>query len=74
MTSADGGCDRPYEVQGWLLAAFAAERAPARCRLPTPAVVEESPPRASRTPEVRASFVVMLILSAGALLVHLILQ
>lgn len=74
MTSADGGCDCQDDVHDWLLAAFAAERAPARCRLPTPAVVEESPPRTSRIPEVRASFVVMLILSAGALLVHLILQ
>ena len=72
MTSADGGCDRSYEVHGWLLAAFAAERAPARCRLPEPATIAASPPRATRVPAVRASFVIMLILSAGALLIHLV--
>ena len=62
-------------IEQWLRQAYAAERAPRPCRLPAPRVVEVAPAartagRARQAP-VRQSFIVMLALSATALLLHL---
>lgn len=59
------------EVNRWLREAFQAERAPARCRLPAPRLIEVAPPaRRSRGRVARGSFVLMLALSASALLLQ----
>lgn len=58
------------EVDAWLRQAFMAARAPTPCRLPAPQLVTEieAPRRAPATPPaVRASFVLMLALSASML-------
>jgi hypothetical protein len=59
-------------VDGWLHQAFAAERAPAPCRLPAPRLTEVAPEARRRQPAhaVRGSFVLMLALSATALLLQ----
>jgi hypothetical protein len=60
-------------LDGWLRQAFAAERAPAPCRLPAPRVTEVAPEARRRQPAhaVRGSFALMLALSATALLLHI---
>jgi hypothetical protein len=70
MTTADGLDQADDELSGWLAQAFAAERAPARCRLPVPKVVEAARPVRRSAPAARGSFVLMLALSAVALLLQ----
>jgi len=59
------------DLSDWLRQAFAAERAPVRATLPAPRVTQVAAPALSAPPAVRGSFVLMLVLSASALLLHL---
>jgi hypothetical protein len=73
MAAAEFLDDAQENVDGWLQQAFAAERAPAKCRLPAPRVTEVAPEgrRRQRAHAVRGSFVWMLALSATALLLQI---
>jgi len=72
MTTAASAGRTVNETDDWLRAAFRAERAPARCRLPAPTVLEEpAGSRPPRAPAVRGSFLVMLAFATVALLIGL---
>jgi hypothetical protein len=73
MSAADFLDDADENLDGWLRQAFAAERAPTPCRLPVPRVVEATPVPRRQQPAhaVRGSFVLMLALSATALLLQI---
>jgi hypothetical protein len=72
MAAAEYLDETDENLDGWLRQAFAAERAPAPCRLPAPRVTEVAPEARRRQPAhaVRGSFVLMLALSATALLLQ----
>jgi len=73
MAAAEFLDDADDDLSGWLRQAFEAERAPAPCRLPAPRVIEAVPAARRKQPAfaVRGSFVVMLALSATALLLQI---
>jgi hypothetical protein len=73
MAAAEFQDDADENLDGWLRQAFAAERAPAPCRLPAPRATKVAPEARRRQPAhaVRGSFVLMLALSATALLLHI---
>jgi hypothetical protein len=72
MTTTESRDDAGDGLNGWLQQAFTAERAPVPCRLPTPKVTERAAPMPrAPVPTVRSSFVLMLALSASALLAQL---
>jgi hypothetical protein len=73
MAAAEFLDDADENLGGWLRQAFAAERAPAPCRLPVPRVIEAVPAARRHQPAhaVRGSFVLMLALSATALLLQI---
>lgn len=73
MAAAEFLADADENLDGWLRQAFAAERAPTPCRLPAPRVTDLAPEARRRQPAhaVRGSFVLMLALSATALLLQI---
>lgn len=72
MTAGDDA-SASDELARWLQQAFVAERAPLPARLPPALTMDVAPPPASRkaavsAPPVRASYMLMLTLSLGTLL------